>query len=329
MTSSDQQRSPIARRVLMLALVVLVVICAYIAGWYYLADRLKTSANESLRDIREAGGEADCVDQSVQGFPFRLGLFCNGVLYSTPAKDVQIKAGAFRSAAQIYDPRTIVGELDGPMNAELPGLVPLSVSWNLMHASIRLAEPLPSAVSVEGRDVVVAEASGGQGLFKAENAQIHMRANNADVDLAARFTNLRLSGSADAEGAPGLNAEGTMTVLDGVALATSPQAIELGYKTQIREMKLSFGPEASIGLSGPLSVDSSGLIDAELTLTARQPIAIARVLTALFPEQRKEIEMASSGLTMLGSSPSLPLTIAKGRASIAFITLGDIPPLRP
>ena len=56
MTSSDQQRSPIARRVLMLALVVLVVICAYIAGWYYLADRLKTSANESLRDIREAGG---------------------------------------------------------------------------------------------------------------------------------------------------------------------------------------------------------------------------------------------------------------------------------
>jgi hypothetical protein len=71
------------------------------------------------------------------------------------------------------------------------------------------------------------------------------------------------------------------------------------------------------------------LIDAQLTLTARQPIAIARVLTALFPEQRKEIEMASSGLTMLGSAPTLPLTIAKGRASIAFITLGDIPPLRP
>ncbi|GHD19991.1 DUF2125 domain-containing protein [Tianweitania populi] len=329
MTSSDQQGSPIFRRILVLALVVLVVICAYIAGWYYLAGRLESSANRSLRDIRAAGGEADCVDQTVQGFPFRIGLFCNGVLYSTPARDVQLKAGAFRSAAQVYDPRTIVGELDGPMEAVLPGLVPLSLSWNLMHASVRLAEPLPSAVSVEGRDVVVGESAGGEGLFKAENAQVHMRANNSDVDLAARFTNLRLNGASDAEGAPGLNAEGNMTVFDGVTLATSPQAIELGYKTEIRALTLSFGPDASIGLSGPLSVDSSGLIDAQLTLTARQPIAIARVLTALFPEQRKEIEMASSGLTMLGNAPSLPLTIAKGRASIAFITLGDIPPLRP
>lgn len=328
MTSSDQQGSPIFRRVLILALVVIVVICAYIAGWYYLAGRLETSANHTLRDIRAAGGEADCVDQTVQGFPFRIGLFCNGVLYSTPAKDVRIKAGAFRSAAQIYDPRTIVGELDGPMEAVLPGLVPLSLSWNLMHASVRLAEPLPSAVSVEGRDVVVGESESGQGLFKAENAQIHMRANNSDVDLAARFANLRFTGSTD-EGAPGLNAEGNMTVFDGVTLATSPQAMELGYKTEIRTLTLSFGPDASIGVSGPLSVDSSGLIDAQLTLTARQPIAIARVLTALFPEQRKEIEMASSGLTMLGSAPTLPLTIAKGRASIAFITLGDIPPLRP
>jgi hypothetical protein len=329
MTSSDQQGSPIFRRVLILALVVLVVVCGYIAGWYYLADRLKTSATNSLQDIRAAGGEADCVDQTVQGFPFRLGLFCSSVNYATPDKDVRIQAGAFRSAAQIYDPRTIVGELDGPMNAQLPGLVPLSLSWNLMHASVRMAEPLPSAISVEGRDVVVGEAASGQGLFKAENAQIHMRANENDVDLAARFTNLRLTGIGDAEGTPGLNADGNMTVFDGVTLATSAQAIELGYKTQIRALTLSFGPDASIGVSGPLSVDPSGLIDAQLTLTARQPIAIARVLTALFPEQRKEIEMASSGLTMLGSAPTLPLTIAKGRASIAFITLGDIPPLRP
>lgn len=329
MTSSDQQGSPIFRRVLILALVVLVVICAYIAGWYYLAGRLETHANHALRDIRQAGGEADCVHQTVQGFPFRIGLFCDGVLYETPAKDVRIKAGAFRSAAQVYAPRTIVGELDGPMEAVLPGLLPLSLSWNLMHASIRLAEPLPSAISVEGREVVVTESAGGNSLFKAENAQIHMRANKSDVDLAARFNNLQLAGGAGGDGAPGLDAEGNMTVFDGVTLATSPQAMELGYKTEIRTLTLSFGPDASIGVSGPLSVDSSGLIDAQLTLTARQPMAIARVLTALFPDQRKEIEMASSGLTMLGSAPTLPLTIAKGRASIAFITLGDIPPLRP
>jgi hypothetical protein len=328
MTSSDQLGSPIFRRVLVLALIVIVVICAYIAGWYYLAARLESSADRSLRDLRQAGAQVDCVDQEVRGFPFRIGLFCSGVTYVSPAQDVQLKAGAFRSAAQVYDPRTVVGELDGPMEAVVPGLVPLSLSWNLMHASVRLAEPLPNAVSVEGRQLTVSDKDRGQGLFTAENAQVHMRANNADVDLAARLTDLRLV-LPGGEQAPPMNAEANLTVLDGVALATSPQAVELGYKTEIRAMTLSFGPNASISLSGPLSVDSSGLIDAQLTLKARQPAALAGVLTTLFPAQRAEIEMAASGLSMLGNSPTLPLTIAKGRASIAFITLGDIPPLRP
>ncbi len=326
MTSSDQAGSPIFRRVLVLTLIILVVICAYIAGWYYLAGQLEKTANRSLRDLRQAGAQVDCVEQSVQGFPFRIGLFCKDVLYESPAGDVRIDAGAFRSAAQVYDPRTIVGELNGPMLARLPGLIPLAATWELMHASTRLAEPLPTAISVEGNGLTIADAENKQDLFTAGNAQIHMRANNADVDLAARFSDLRLVG---VENAPPLAAEGNMTVFDGVALATSPEAVELGYKTQIRALTLSLGPDASISLSGPLAVDSSGLIDAQLTLTARQPVAIARVLAAIFPDNEREIEMVSSGLTMLGNAPSLPLTIAKGRASIAFITLGDIPPLRP
>ena len=329
MTSSDQLDSPIFRRVFVLAFVVLVVICGYIAGWYYLADRLEANATKTLRDLREAGAQADCVGQTAEGFPFRIGLFCREVLYNSPAGDVRMKAGAFRSAAQIYDPRTIVGELDGPMEAVLPGLVPLTLSWDLMHASTKLAQPLPTAVSVEGRQLVVADQASAQPLFTAGNAQVHMRVNEADIDLAARLADLKLTAIPPGEDAPPLQVEANLTVLDGVALATSPQAVKLGYKTQIRAMTLSFGPDAAISLSGPLSVDPSGLIDAQLTLSARRPAAIARVLTRLFPEQQQEIEMAASGLTMLGNAPSLPLTIAKGRASIAFITLGDIPPLRP
>lgn len=330
MTSSDQPGSPIFRRVLVLAMAILVVVCAYIAGWYYLAGQLETTVNRSMRDIRTAGGEADCVEQSVQGFPFRIGLFCEGVTYANPAHDVRVEAGAFRSAAQIYQPRTIIGEIDGPMQADLPGLVPLSATWNLMHASVRLAEPLPTALSVEGRGVTVREGSAdGIELFTAENTQLHLRTNGGDVDLGARFSGLRLTGLGATQDAPALQAEANMTVFDGVALAASPEAVALGYKTEIRAMTLSFGPDAAISLAGPLAVDSSGLIDAQLTLSARRPDALARVLTTLFPEQQREIEMASSGLMMLGSTPSLPLVIRKGRASIAFITLGDIPPLRP
>ncbi|MBP0438174.1 DUF2125 domain-containing protein [Tianweitania sediminis] len=329
MTSSDQPGSPILRRVIVLAVIILVVVCAYVAGWYYLAEQMETAVNRSLRDIRRAGGQADCVEQDVRGFPFRIGLFCERVTYANPAGDIRVEAGAFRSAAQIYQPRTVIGEVEGPLQADLPGLVPLSADWELMHASARLAEPMPSALSVEGRDVAVREGSDGAQLFTSENMQLHLRTNEGDVDLAARFAGLRLTALGATGETPPFQAVANLTVFDGVALAVSPEAISLGYKTEIRTMTLSFGPDAEISLSGPLAVDPSGLIDAKLTLTARRPDAIARVLTALFPDQRREIEMASSGLMMLGNAPSLPLTISKGRASIAFITLGDIPPLRP
>lgn len=326
--ASAQTGSPIFRRVLWLAAAILVALLAYIAGWYYFADKLQSETDKMLSAIRADGGTADCGRRRVTGFPFRIGLNCDTVHYKTPAGDVDLQAGAFRSAAQIYDPTTVVGELDGPLKAEVPGLVPMVMEWELMHASVRLAQPLPTALSVEGRDVTTTYAD-KEPLFTAQNAQIHMRTADNDVDLAWRFAGLRLTGMGHSPDTPELTAEANLTVVDGLTLAQSPEAMELGYKTRIRQMTLSFGPDVSIGISGPLAVDPSGLIDAELTLTAQKPVEIARFLATMFPDQRDEIEMVAQGLTLLGNAPTLPLRIAKGRASIAFITLGDIPPLKP
>ena len=52
------------------------------------------------------------------------------------------------------------------------------------------------------------------------------------------------------------------------------------------------------------------------------------MLAEAVPEKRDQIEQAFSGLAMLGNAPSLPLRIAKGKASLGFIPLGDIPPVQ-
>ncbi|TGS90966.1 DUF2125 domain-containing protein, partial [Mesorhizobium sp. M8A.F.Ca.ET.213.01.1.1] len=82
--------------------------------------------------------------------------------------------------------------------------------------------------------------------------------------------------------------------------------------------------EARITVSGPLSVDAEGLIDAELTIKLRDPKAVAAILGGAIPERKSEIEQGFAGLAILGNEPSMPLRIVKGKASLGFIPLGKI-----
>jgi hypothetical protein len=96
-----------------------------------------------------------------------------------------------------------------------------------------------------------------------------------------------------------------------------------GQSIEITNLELSSG-EARVSLSGPLSVDADGLIDARLNIKLNNPKAVASVLAGIIPEQKRQIEQGFAALAMLGSSPSMPLVIAKGKASLGFIPLGRI-----
>jgi hypothetical protein len=51
----------------------------------------------------------------VRGYPFRLEVFCTALDVARPAEGLTVKAGAFRSAAQVYEPRRVYAELDSPV----------------------------------------------------------------------------------------------------------------------------------------------------------------------------------------------------------------------
>ena len=92
-------------------------------------------------------------------------------------------------------------------------------------------------------------------------------------------------------------------------------------------MTLTIGEAGSLKVTGPISVDDEGLIDADLEVSIREPKALARALAEAFPEVRREIEQGSAGLSFLGKNPKLPLKIVKSSATLGFIPLGRIPPL--
>jgi hypothetical protein len=112
-----------------------------------------------------------------------------------------------------------------------------------------------------------------------------------------------------------------------VRLVEAPTKSLRGQSGTIRNLDLSSGPETGIALSGTFAIGTDGLLDADLTITMRDPKGVSAALAAAFPEAERQITTGFAALSALGDTPSLPLRISKGKAVLGFIPLGRIPPL--
>ena len=330
MTSSRQSRTNYGRRCFWFALAIVDAIAAYTGGWFYAARLVETETGAALAGMNGNGRRASCEEPQARGFPFRLGLFCRSVMYEDARRGLSFQARALRSAAQVYQPWRVVGELDAPGRLEAPGLNALALDWESLRASARLSQPLPERVSVEARGLTVAlddQAATPAQLLTAQSVEAHMRPAGDDLDLALRFGEVRpdaaltrgvvlppLSGLAD-------------LVLSGGALPGGMDGSLRGRAGLIRSLTVSTPDGAGVTVSGPVSVDEAGLVDAELQLMVREPMVLAKILGDLAPQARREIELAASAIATMGGNPGMPLRIVKGEARLGFIPLGDVPPL--
>jgi len=325
--ASTKPAANYGRRIVYLGVGVAVLVAAYSAAWFFFARQVEDGTQRFLAEMAGRGTPARCDNAVARGYPFRIGLFCDAVGFSDEAQGVRVETGALRSAGQVYDPARLVAELDGPAELQIPGLVPIQANWQSLRASTRLAEPLPERGSVEARELAVKSMSGTE-LLAATDMQGHMRRNGADVDLAASVERLVLDPSlTKGRAVPVLNGEVDLTLADGVRLLASEAGSLRGTSATLRKVALTLEGGGSATLSGPLSVDEAGLVDAQLMIAITEPQAVSAALQAAFPEQAKTFGQGFMGLAALGSQPTLPLNVTKGRASLGFIPLGQIPPL--
>lgn len=330
MTSSEVRQTSYTRRFFWFAVFILFLIGGYSALWYYLAGRLENSARMAMAALNHDGVIAECANAEVRGYPFRLGLFCDSLGYENPATNIAATAGSLRSAAQIYEPTHIVGELDGPLRTAIPGIAPLWLDWDNLRASVRLASPFPERLSMEAEGLS-AQTDPEDGdpvpLFSADRMEGHLRPNGADIDWAGSFAGLEIDPvNAGGRELPVLAGSGDATLKNGLALLGSNVQNLRGQAADIRQLDLSSG-EAGVSVAGPVSVGEDGLIDASLTIKVRNLEALSAILAKAFPEAQSQIRSGFAGLAMLGSQQSLPLRITKGKATLGFIPLGNIPPL--
>ena len=51
------------------------------AGWYWASGKLDERAKMLAANLASQGKNLDCINQEVRGYPFRLGVFCDGVTF--------------------------------------------------------------------------------------------------------------------------------------------------------------------------------------------------------------------------------------------------------
>lgn len=331
MTELPPQK-PKKRRLLWLAALLAVVFAAYSAGWFYFAGRVRAEAAGTIAALAAQGVNADCANLAVSGYPVRFAVSCDNTAYEDDANDVVVSTGAITASLAFYRPLSPEADIIGPLRTAAPGMAPLWLDWDRMHLATGLAWPATQRVSLQ------AEGFSGQTdpqdetdplqLFSADTAAAEMRPQGPDLGVSASFGSLQI----DAEAVGGRTLpplDGTLeaTVKDGMKLIGARTESLRGQALDLKQAVLSSGT-ATIRVSGPLAVDAEGLVDADLTIRIKDPQALATILAAAVPEQKRQIQQGFAALTLMGSEPKLPLKIVKGKATLGFVPLGRIKPVK-
>lgn len=332
MTSSDERRPRNRRPLWWLVAFVVLLFAIYSAGWFYLANKVRTEADKAVATLNKSGIQAGCANLQVSGYPLSFTVTCDNLAYEDDTRNVAASAGSFNAAAQITQPLSPVADLRGPLRTSVPGMVPLWIDWDNLQANVKLSWPLPKRVSLHAEGLSgqtdPADDTDPVELFSAGKAYGQLQPNGADVDYIGSFTDLEID--ADAIGGrvlPALDASGDATLKNGVALIGTQVKSLRGQSIEIRHLDVSSGT-ARITVSGPLSVDAEGLVDADLMIRIKDPKAVASILGGALPEQKDAIQQGFAALAILGNEPSMPLKVVKGKASLGFIPLGKIKPVQ-
>ncbi|RUU76021.1 DUF2125 domain-containing protein [Mesorhizobium sp. M7A.T.Ca.TU.009.01.1.2] len=331
MTSSDERQPSNRRRLFWLAAFIVVLFALYSGGWFYLADRVRSEADKAVATLNKNGVEAGCANLQVSGYPLSFTVSCDNLAYEDDARNIAASAGSFNAAAQIIQPLSPVANLRGPLRTSVPDMVPLWIDWDNLQASFKLWWPLPQRISLEAEGLYgqtdPADDTDPVQLFSAGKASGQLQPNGDDIDYVGSFGDLEIDpGAIGGRVLPALDASGDVTLKNGVALIGTQVKSLRGQAIEIRNLDLSSGT-ARITVSGPLSVDAEGLVNADLMIRLKDPKAVAAILGAAIPEQKSQIEQGFSALAVLGNEPSMPLKVVRGKASLGFIPLGKIKPV--
>jgi hypothetical protein len=313
--------------------------------WYVSATITGREIGEWIKREADDGRVWTCPERSVGGYPFRIEINCRNPSFSGPAAGIPVTGGlgGIHLVAQLYNPRLVIGEANGPFDFILTqDGSHTHMNWKLMQISVRGVPDALQRASLVGDQVELTSVVNGRGFSgHADNFQIHLRRGAEEqhaYDFAFASTN---TVSADFDNATGINApatlqfSGTVTQADSIGGGTIPQMLER-WRTAGGSLVLSSAALVKGSLNaqgtGTLHIDGSHRLDGRIDLTAS---GLAPVLQRYgISPQVLDIGGLIGGL-LTGRAPPqgtgqlrLPLTFDHGQVGLGPVRgLALLPPL--
>lgn len=332
-TSSDTPQPRKSRFWRWLLLILLIGGGLYSAGWYYAANEVDKRLDATLKRLADRGVTADCVDRAVSGFPLALRVICGEVDYEDEQRQIFFNVDGLNAGVSIWNPLQAEAHLTAPLTLDSPDVPPMAIDWQALTIAARLAQQsLPESITLTARDLAgqtdPQDETQPVPVFEAVGMTAVLQPKGSDLGWTGSFSGLKIDPQiANGRTIPPLAGEGDATIANGAALLRDRPRSLRGQSIVINNLTLSAG-DGSLTVSGPISVDQQGLIDASLKVGIKNPQAIGRALQTAMPERAGEINTAMMGMTFLGKEPSVPLKIVKGRATLMGFKLTEIPALQ-
>jgi hypothetical protein len=110
------------------------VAAAWSAAWFVVRARASDAIDAWLVREANAGRNWTCADRSLGGYPFRVEISCSSLRLQHGA--VSASLGRVEAVAQVYQPRHVIAEIEGPLQWS-DGQVTAEATWGLLEASVR------------------------------------------------------------------------------------------------------------------------------------------------------------------------------------------------
>lgn len=241
------------------------VVVGWSGAWFWIRGRADGEIDAWMAREAAAGRTWNCQDRSLTGFPFRLELRCAAVTLSR--SDGRFRLGPATAVAQIYQPRLVVFESQGPFHVEQGDLTG-DASWTALQGSFHAAAEgfTRASLVVDGPKVNVSGAEPQPISVTGRHLELHARPSPARFESdGAVDVNLQLAEAA----VPALDAlAGSSAPVDASLDATIGRATVLGTGAVAKEL------EKWRRAGGLLQIVSLSLAKGDQHIQARGQIAL-------------------------------------------------------
>ncbi|WP_342162690.1 DUF2125 domain-containing protein [Methylobacterium sp. SD21] len=211
-----------------------ILVAAWSGAWFWIRSKTEHELDAWMAREAAAGRTWACQDRSLTGYPFRIELRCSALTLTR--SDGSFRLGPTTVVAQIYQPRLVLFESQGPFHAE-QGALTGDASWSALQGSFHGASEGFTRLSlvVDGPKVSVAGAEPQPITLQGKHLELHARPSPARYETdGAVEVNLQLAQAA----IPNLDAlTGSVAPVDASLDTTITHATVIGTGAVPRELE--------------------------------------------------------------------------------------------